>query len=251
VAAVADRLEGVAVSFFGVGPSLAATFASDDRLYFDGAVSLAKPSTAVKLLELRDQKAEYEIGGQVFEATLSLGGAYNFLNVAAAMAMVSQILPSKVSADFCKNALAKIRPAFGRGEKILINGRELELVLIKNPSGFRLALGSYDHAGAACMIAINDHFADGRDVSWLWDVDFTTLRQGSVAVVSGTRAYDMALRLRYDEVAPAVIEPKLKSALSHLVNKAQDSMRIFCTYTAMLELRKILSATANLKSFEA
>ena len=89
------------------------------------------------------------------------------------------------------------------------------------------------------MIAINDNYADGRDVSWLWDVDFTAL--GSIDVVSGTRAYDMALRLSYDEIEPNLIETDLASSLSHLLSHDTDKpKRIYCTYTAMLSLRKLL-----------
>ena len=92
-------------------------------------------------------------------------------------------------------------PAFGRGESLVVDGLPLDLVLVKNPSGFRLGLKSFPAAGYATMIAINDNYADGRDMSWLWDVEFDTLREGGVDQLSGSRAYDMALRLQYDDVA--------------------------------------------------
>ena len=98
------------------------------------------------------------------------------------------------------------------------------------------------------MIAINDNYADGRDMSWLWDVDFTSLRPGGVACVSGVRAYDMALRLQYDEVDIAHVDTSLSEALGHFI-AANPTMpkRIFCTYTAMLRLRRELAKTADVE----
>src|SRR5206468_8852071 len=105
--------------------------------------------------------------------------------------------------------LDKVSPAFGRGQQFAVDGRRLTLQLVKNPAGFRQTLRTLD-AGApdALVIAINDEYADGRDVSWLWDVDFQALRAlPSRRSTSGTRAADMAVRLRYDEVAVDEIEP--------------------------------------------
>jgi UDP-N-acetylmuramyl tripeptide synthase len=90
------------------------------------------------------------------------------------------------------------------------------------------------------MIAINDNYADGRDMSWLWDVDFSSLSKKGVSVVSGVRAYDMALRLMYDEVEFRHVQPDLAHALKLFIKTSQGNMRIFCTYTAMLKLRQEL-----------
>ena len=94
-----------------------------------------------------------------------------------------------------------MQPPFGRGEVIDADGQPLELVLVKNPAGFTVALGTYGTTPVTSMVAINDNYADGRDVSWLYDVSFESLRERGVAMTSGVRAYDMALRLRYDDVA--------------------------------------------------
>ena len=98
--------------------------------------------------------------------------------------------------------------------------------------------------------AINDEYADGRDMSWLWDVDFSALRAGGVAVVTGVRAWDMALRLRYDEVEVAEVEPDLRRAVALMRRVAADTdrpMRIFTTYTAMLALRSILGEMTDVE----
>ena len=91
------------------------------------------------------------------------------------------------------------------------------------------------------MIAINDNYADGRDMSWLWDVDFTSLTDFG-AYLSGIRAYDMALRLQYDEVPIEKVDPDLTKALRDFIDlHSAAPKRIYCTYTAMLALRKELS----------
>ena len=100
------------------------------------------------------------------------------------------------------------------------------------------------------MIAINDNYADGRDVSWLYDVSFESLREVGVALTSGVRAYDMALRLQYDDVPVASVEPDLEAALTRfLAGHRGEPVRIFCTYTAMMALRKLLAARYELPAF--
>lgn len=96
------------------------------------------------------------------------------------------------------------------------------------------------------MIAINDNYADGRDMSWLWDVDFDSLQPGGVAMISGIRAYDMALRLQYDEVEVKKVDPTITTALADFLT-IPGPKRIYCTYTAMLALRKELGKIADME----
>jgi UDP-N-acetylmuramyl tripeptide synthase len=98
------------------------------------------------------------------------------------------------------------------------------------------------------MIAINDNYADGRDMSWLWDVSFESL--DSVSMVSGIRAYDMALRLQYDQVDITHVETQIGSALRHFLQTTTGPRRIYCTYTAMLTLRKELGKQHHLEPIE-
>ena len=154
---------------------------------------------------------------------------------------------AEATTDRLISALAEVRPAFGRGEQLELDGLPLELVLVKNPAGFRLGLASFDAAGVSAMIAINDQYADGRDMSWLWDVDFGSLADEGVDTVSGTRAWDMALRLEHDDVPIGRVEEDLSRALRGFrertmpVDGVGRPRRIFCTYTAMLALRKELA----------
>ena len=94
------------------------------------------------------------------------------------------------------------------------------------------------------MIAINDKIADGRDVSWLWNVDFSALK--NIKMVSGIRAYDMALRLKYDNIKTDLVVEDLEAAVRKFANGSKKHKRIFATYTAMLEIRKIISGKSIL-----
>ena len=118
---------------------------------------------------------------------------------------------------------------------------------MKNPSGFQLSLSSSPAKNTSIMIAINDNYADGRDMSWLWDVDFTTLRSYGVDMVSGVRAYDMALRLQHDDVDISKIDTNLESALGYFLSQDKPRKRNYCTYTAMLKIRRQLSKKVNLE----
>ena len=166
---------------------------------------------------------------------------YNQYNAAAALATSLQVLGDVADVPSLVAELGEVTPAFGRGETITVQDKPLQLLLVKNPAGFRLSLASASAQDYATMIAINDQYADGRDVSWLWDVDFDALRDGGVDMVSGVRAWDMALRLDYDLVRVAAVEPGLEDALRRFIaDSGERPMRIFCTYTAMLSLRRIL-----------
>ena len=101
------------------------------------------------------------------------------------------------------------------------------------------------------MVAINDNYADGRDVSWLYDVSFESLRERGVAMTSGVRAYDMALRLRLRRRRRSqAVEPDLARALDRFITEHPDEpKRIFCTYTAMMTLRRDLAARYGLANF--
>jgi len=240
VAAIATRLKDRTVSFFGLDDSLLRRFPSDDELH-GGAQTRQRPDGDVILRAIDGDNASFDLGGTVVSTNLKLQGIYNIFNAAAALALVRMIAKDRYDERSLISALADVTPAFGRGEKIVLGGQPLELVLVKNPAGFRLGLASFPAETYATMIAINDNYADGRDMSWLWDVEFESLKQTGVAEVSGIRAYDMALRLQYDEVEISHIEPDLRKSLRHFIDRhAAKPKRIYCTYTAMLALRREL-----------
>ena len=181
----------------------------------------ARPAPRVVLESLQDRGAVVRVDGTDHEVSFAIPGVHNQLNACAALALALEVLGERADVEKLLAALAHVRAAFGRGEVLTLDGRDVELSLVKNPAGFRMGLLTAEQAVRArgpetVMIAINDEYADGRDMSWLWDVDFTCLRGEGVAVVTGVRAWDMALRLRYDEVPVGTVEPDLGRALTLL-----------------------------------
>ncbi len=225
------------VAFFGLSDALIKEFPSDDDLLTHGKKKASKKSALVTLEKL-NKEATFAINGKNYTTPLKVKGVYNAYNAAGALAIVKTVLPKSKTEDLI-STLADIESAFGRGEVLKVGETEVEILLVKNPSAFQLSLTSFVDKDHDYMIAINDEIADGRDVSWLWNVDFSSL--DSVKVCSGTRATDMALRLKYDEVKTDTVAEDLKLALEKFIKSGSKPKRIFTTYTAMLELRKIIS----------
>ena len=240
---------------YGVSEALLSKFPTDDNIRHADSVTLqtVTPQPEDTVLEnSRDGRASISYDGKSHDLSLELKGIYNIQNAVAALALTRLILGDQADSKSLLEALSSVKPAFGRGESIDIAGQPCEIVLVKNPSGFRLSLSSFNPKGVACMIAINDNYADGRDMSWLWDVDFDSLRPESVAMVTGVRAHDMALRLQYDEVEAREVEPKITKALGHFLrNHSDQPKRIYCTYTAMLSIRRELAKITEVKKVRA
>ena len=225
-------------SYFGLSTALKKQFPSDDDLIVKGEFKESNLPADIVLSKLEGQVATYKHGNKSYSTKLILKGSYNAYNAAGALALCHCVLPSVNIAEFVEN-LSEIESAFGRGEVFQINGAEVELLLVKNPSAFQLSLANFVDDKHDYMIAINDNIADGRDVSWLWNVDFRSLPK--VRLASGIRATDMALRLKYDGIECEKIEEDLAKALEAFTSANKKPKRIFTTYTAMLELRKIIS----------
>lgn len=265
-----DVLPSCKVKYFGLDESLRSMFPTDDDLHSDlhsdlggdfNGDSRNLPHADVVLAKVADNKADFLIDGHRKTTSVKLRGVYNVFNAAAASTIVRAILAdaakkdatlAKFDDDALMEAISRVTPAFGRGEVIEVNGAPVELVLVKNPIGFRLALASDKPANHDTMIAICDEYADGRDMSWLWDVDFTCFSGTGVTCVSGTRAWDMALRLQYDKVASRNVNTNLEEDVKAFVNgdfssDAKNAKRIYCTYTAMLRVRSTLGQIASVK----
>jgi UDP-N-acetylmuramyl tripeptide synthase len=246
--------DGVQVRYFGVHNSIADRLPElqeqDVRFEDDVAPPVAGPGDG--LLRLIDDRC-FEVvfpGETVGPLELQQRGLAAMINATAAATAARLLLGDDFRAAEAERALRAVTPPFGRGEVIDAGGQQLELVLVKNPAGFTVALGTYGTSPVATMIAINDNYADGRDVSWLYDVSFESLRGRGVDLVSGVRAYDMALRLEYDDVAVGAIEPDLDRALDAFLRlEPGQPKRIFCTYTAMMALRRTLAARYDLPAF--
>lgn len=239
-----------------VGQQDKASRSAGENLSANGSAVPESPVHAdVILTHVDDHVAKFAMDNAEFTATVQLEGMYNLFNAAAALAVVRAVTEVIPTADTSlphardarlMRALSYVTPAFGRGEVIEVNGAPVELLLVKNPMGFRMSLASFPPDGHRTMIAINDEYADGRDMSWLWDVDFTSLREGGVDMVSGVRAWDMALRLEYDQVRVTRTDTDLPEAVRCFVGSAPGVPKhIYCTYTAMLAVRAELAKVAE------
>ena len=246
--AVGKELSTKNIQYFGLDASLRDQFPSDDNMRGSKNSAGSQPKAMSILKKLDGKKADIVLNTEVLSVSLKLDGVYNVFNAVAAMALVAAILNDATDIAKLSRTIESITPAFGRGETLIVDNQPLELVLVKNPGGFRLGLSSFDPAGYATMIAINDNYADGRDMSWLWDVDFESLTP-SISHVSGIRAYDMALRLQYDEIEIGSVEPDLSKALKNFIStNSNRPKRIYCSYTAMLSLRRELAKITKVET---
>ena len=188
---------------------------------------------------------------------LALPGLYNVYNAAAAAAAA---LALGTDAADVAGAMGAFRHAFGRMEWLELAGHPACLALVKNPAGCSMVLrtASADPVpGKALVLLLNDRYADGTDVSWIWDADFEALaaaQEGFAAVVAGgRRAADMALRLKYAGVAPKRLavhsEPEAAMAAAARAAAPGSGVYILPTYSAMLEARAVLVRQGRLQPF--
>jgi UDP-N-acetylmuramyl tripeptide synthase len=191
------------------------------------------------------------------EIQLGLPGLYNAYNALAALAAALRL---DVSLERAVTGLEATEAAFGRVETIPVDGKRVSILLIKNPAGANEVLrtlrleGGSNGAGVDLWIALNDRIADGRDVSWVWDADFELLAGGVRRVVcAGTRAPELAVRLKYAGVDPSklVIVEGIERSLDEAVAGAPDRLFALPTYTALLELRMLLAQRGLAKDYWA
>ncbi len=210
-------------------------------------------ATRVDLRGMRGSTSVIRLPEGELRLELPLPGLYNVYNALAALGAAIRL---GVEPERAAAALAGVRAAFGRVETIEVAGKPVSILLIKNPAGanevlrtLRLEAGG---EGIDLWIALNDGIADGRDVSWVWDADFELLGDSVRRVTcAGTRAAEMALRLKYagwpeEKIA---VEPAIAASLDAAVDAAPDRLFALPTYTALLELRKLLASRGLAKEF--
>ena len=182
-----------------------------------------------------------------------IAGLYNAYNALAALAVARAL---DIALPTAALAIANFRPAFGRLEQVAVDGREMRLILVKNPAGFNAAIGALLETARRprLLAALNDRDADGRDVSWIWDADFETLAPAvEHAVVTGIRSRDLANRLKYAGVARERIEvvDAWGSAIDRAIGAAPvgGEVVVLATYTAMQALRAELARRGHVAPF--
>ncbi len=176
-----------------------------------------------------------------------LVGLYNKYNTLAAVLAAQQL---GVDEATIRDAITNFQAAFGRAEELVIDDKRVRILLAKNPVGLNETIRVVLQAsGQTALLVLNDRTPDGTDVSWIWDVDTEKLvEQGGTLIVSGDRVYDMALRLRYSQNdsnngCKLIVEEDLASAIATALEytPADRTLHILPTYSAMLEVRELLT----------
>lgn len=190
-------------------------------------------------------------GGEI-GVRLPMGGLYNAYNALAAAAGAHAL---GIESGRIAEGLSAATAAFGRQERLRVRGRDVQVVLAKNPAGLNQVIRTIiaDGAQKDLVFFLNDGIADGRDISWIWDVDFELLEgRARSLTVSGTRAWDMALRLKYAGLDPLPgVEPGAAAALRRALDATPEGETLYVipTYTAMLRVRGLLARWAGRGAF--
>lgn len=169
-----------------------------------------------------------------------LFGTYNIYNTNAACLVAYDF---GIPLESVKLALNDFKPAFGRQEEIIYKGKKIIILLSKNPAGFNQSIDAVSTypGNHTVLLVLNDKIPDGRDVSWIWDVDFENLNASHITV-SGDRTFDMALRIQYAE-KEFETEEALEKALAKAIHNTKENETLFvlATYSGMLEIRKLIT----------
>jgi UDP-N-acetylmuramyl tripeptide synthase len=217
---------------------------------------LQRPEADVRCASLLSEEEALALtirfpAGEV-KLSLPLTGLYNAYNALAAAAAAMAL---GIEKDAIAKGMRSFTAAFGRQERMRVAGRDVQVILAKNPAGLNQVLRTITANGSQKNVALflNDNIADGRDISWIWDVDFELLSAATrSATVSGSRAWDMALRLKYAGLGSVShVESDAAQALRIALKETPDGETLYVipTYTAMLEVRDLLARWAGRAAF--
>ncbi len=184
------------------------------------------------------------------ELYINQPGIYNIYNALCAFSVAKTLnIADNIISDTLKNQSS----SFGRQELIKIDGKDTKIILVKNPAGYDQAIKTlaFDDRKLSIAFLLNDNYADGRDVSWIWDVNFEALHDLNIERVSigGIRLYDMAIRLKIAGIDESLfhIENNYESLLKSIMQSSTDTIYILATYTAMISFRKFLNRKGYIK----
>ncbi|MFV0519377.1 MAG: MurT ligase domain-containing protein [Lachnospirales bacterium] len=218
--------------------------------YFCEKCGFSRPSLTYKVEEILEQDLTYSIVKiDGITSKLNVGGLYNIYNVLCAYAVTAELGFEK---EKVFKTLENQKSAFGRQEIINVKDKKLVMLLVKNPVGFNEALNSVslNNNNGTFAFLLNDNYADGRDVSWIWDVNFENIDFNKYKSIyfSGTRRYDMAIRIQVAgaNVDNTKIYDEFSSLYDNIVNDENEMIFLFTTYTAMLDFRKFLVTKGHL-----
>lgn len=201
-----------------------------------------------EILDLSPDSSTVKINNLDIEVSQS--GVYNIYNALCAFAITKEL---GVKDESIIKSLENQDSSFGRQESLNIDGKEVKIILVKNPAGYNQALDTLclNKESFSCAFLLNDNYADGTDVSWIWDVDFEKLNNLNIdeVFISGLRCYDMAVRLKIaglDE-DKFIIETEFENLTSKIKESDNNKIYILATYTAMINYRKHLYSKGYIK----
>lgn len=212
----------------------------------------------VALMKVKEWKKyssviEMKVLGKTIEAEVMLPGGYNLYNALAATEVATLI---GLSEEKIISVLGSLTTHFGRMEQVSYRGNNLNLVLVKNPAGFNEVLQflTQHQPTGNLVFGLNDNYADGKDISWIYDVEFERLTEAVSGVknfyFTGKRAYDMQLRLKYADfdISKFCVEKNYKTLITRL-GQADEDIFLVLSYTCMLEFRNKLSEFVPLEKY--
>ncbi len=182
--------------------------------------------------------------------TISQSGLYNIYNGLCAFAIGNEM---NIENKYIADSLCKQDSSFGRQEEIIIDDKKAKIILVKNPAGYNQALETLclNKEDFSTLFMLNDNYADGTDVSWIWDVNFEKLSSLPIkdVFISGTRLYDMAVRLKTAglNTDSFIVEEDYELLTEKIKNSSTERIYILATYTAMINYRKYLHSKGYIK----
>lgn len=201
-----------------------------------------------EILDLTPESSTVKFGD--LEVLISQSGVYNIYNALNAYAITKEL---GIKDSVIKSSLENQSSSFGRQEILDIDGKDVKIILVKNPAGYNQALDTLclnKHSFGTAFL-LNDNYADGRDVSWIWDVDFEKLHTLDIneVLISGMRCYDMAVRLKVAGLNPDtfILEETFEELTEKIKASTSDKIYVLATYTAMINFRKHLHSKGYIK----
>jgi UDP-N-acetylmuramyl tripeptide synthase len=239
--AAGSKVAGKTVTAFGVAEALIA--ASPHGLanvpeFSQPADENSMPAPRVLVQSLDGRRATLEIDGSPVEVALPARGLHNAVDAAGAVATALELLGDRFSRASAARALESLRTVYGRGETLMVNGEEIEIIMMKNPPSLQLNLDYVGQRPEQVFMSVDE---GTPDPSWVYDIDFSSI--GHVDVISGTKAWQLATRLGYAEIPVGSVKPELKEALSAFLALPKPRIGLktmIVNYEQMMLIRKQL-----------
>ncbi|MDY2729333.1 MurT ligase domain-containing protein [Clostridium sp. HCP1S3_B4] len=201
-----------------------------------------------KIIDISENHSKVQINDCTI--TISQSGVYNIYNGLCAFSIAKEL---GIKNDIINSSLNKQDASFGRQEQIKIDNKNLKIFLVKNPAGYNQSIDTLclNNDNFSTLFMLNDNYADGTDVSWIWDVNFEKLAELNIndIFISGTRLYDMAVRLKtagLDE-KKFIINEDYEKITESIKSSNSDTIYVLATYTAMINYRKYLYSKGYIK----